>query len=334
MDSFQQRVIEIALQIPEYVGYAAKERRREVDRHLRRQLAAKYDAQRTRLARLQQRAGMEFVVEVEKLDQKLLRLIAQLNTAPRGYAGWFDAAQIGDADLEQLTQFDADLANGVTKLATALDQLTNAFKKKESVLDAIDACAETLDTLNAEFDQRDAFVAQGKKPSLDFATGARPSPLDALDAKKVTPREIVALTQLKLNDALTFEGTDYLTTGKLAFSAAGKTFFAFRLADGARHNWLRVGPADAVLWCDEIALRVAPPFPASLEHDQQNFSRAEAGTANVAVEGAGGSKRGAVTYARYTGELGSVLWLEEYGGELRALLGRAIDVTEVKVYRR
>jgi len=184
MDSLQQRVIEIALQIPEYVGYAAKERRREVDRHLRRQLAAKYDAQRTRLARLQQRAGMEFVVEVEKLDQKLLRLIAQLNTAPRGYAGWFDAAQIGDNDLEQLTQFDADLANGVGKLTAKLDQLADAFKQKENVLDAIDACAETLDALNAEFDQRDAFVAQGKKPSLEFAVGARPSPLAALDAKK------------------------------------------------------------------------------------------------------------------------------------------------------
>jgi len=150
----------------------------------------------------------------------------------------------------------------------------------------------------------------------------------------VTPREITALTQLKLNDALTFEGADYLTTGKLAFNAAGKTFFAFRLADGARHSWLRVGPDDAVLWCDEIALRVSPPFPASLEHDEQKFSRADAGTANVTVEGAGGSKRGAVTYARYAGELGSVLWLEEYGGELRATLGRAIDATELKLYHR
>jgi hypothetical protein len=39
MDTIQQRIIEIALQIPEYVGYQAKERRRDADRLVRRQLA-------------------------------------------------------------------------------------------------------------------------------------------------------------------------------------------------------------------------------------------------------------------------------------------------------
>ena len=334
MDFLQQRIIEIALQIPEYVGYAAKERRRDVDRHLRRQLASKYDAQRTRLARLQQRAGMEFVVEVEKLDQKLLRLIAQLQTAPRGYAGWFDSAQIGEDDLDQLTQFDSDLAGGVSKLASTLDQLGDALKKKENVQDAIDLCADTLDTLNQEFDQRDAFVAQGKKPALEMPTPPRVSPLDALNAKPVVSREFVALTNLKRNDALTFETTDYLVTGRIVYTASGNTFYAFQVADGARKNWLRVGPNNAVAWCAEIKFQVATPLPTLVAHDQQNFTRTETGAANVGVDGAGGSKRGNVNYARYTGDLGSILWLEDYGNETHAMVGRAIDVTEIKIYRR
>ncbi|MBI5305062.1 MAG: DUF4178 domain-containing protein [Chloroflexi bacterium] len=334
MDVLQQRILEIALQIPEYVGYAAKERRRDVDRHLRRQLAAKYDAQRTRLARAQQRAGMDYVVQIEQLDQKLLRLIAQFQTAPRGYAGWFDSAQIGDGDLDQLTKFDADLSDGVNALATKLDQLANALKQKTDLQDAIDACSDTLDALNAEFDQRDEFVAQGKKPSIAMPALARVSPLDALDAKKTPSREITALANLKLNDAVTFEGTDYLVAGKITFTARGATFFAFLLADGARKNWLRVGPNDAIGWCDEIALRVPTPPPDSLEYDKQSFTRVESGTANANVVGASGSKRGSVNYARYTGELGSVLWAEDYGAETRVMLGRAIDATEIQVYRR
>lgn len=331
MDSLQQRIIEIALQIPEYVGYAAKDRRRDIDRHVRRQLAAKYDEQRTRLARLQQRAGLDYVVRVEQLDQKLLRLIAQFTTAPRGYAGWFDAAQIGDDDLDQLTKFDADLADGVTRLKTKLDALADAFKSKQAIDDAIDACADMLDMLNAEFDQRDAFVAQGKKPTLDLPKFATTSPLDALQAKKSTPPEIAALANLKVNDAITCDATDYIVAGKMTFDAK---FWAFLLQDGGRQRWLRVGPGEQIALCDEITFRVPSPLPDTLEYAKQSFARDIAGSAKVSVEGAGGVKRGNVEYARYVGEAGSILWIENFGTETRAMQGLTLTPEDVRVYRR
>ncbi|MBI5651355.1 MAG: DUF4178 domain-containing protein [Chloroflexi bacterium] len=332
MDFLQQRIIEIALQLPEYTGYAAKERRRDVDRHLRRQLAQKYDAQRLRLARLQQKVGMDpSVVEIEKLDQKLSRLIGQLQSAPRGYAGWFDSALIQEDDLDQLTQFDADLADGVKRLAEKFDQLANAIRSKEKIADAIDACAETLDALNAEFDQRDEFVAQGKKPSVELPRVPRTSPLDALAAKQTPSRGLTALANLKVNDAVTFDGTDYIIAGKMAFD--GK-FFAFLLQDSARKKWLRVGPADHLAVCDEIKLRAPTPLPDSIEYDKQSFTRADAGKSNVNVEGAGGAKRGAVDFARYDGDAGSVLWLEDFVTESRAMVGIEIQATDLQVYRR
>src|SRR5512132_425074 len=137
MDLIQQRIIEIAQQIPDYVGYQAKERRRDADKLVRRQLAGKYDEQRTRLSRIARQAPIEYIVELENLDQKLQRLIARLNTAPGGYAGWFDAAQIVESDLDQLTEFDAELASGVAQVQAALDKVAAAVKARAGVDDAI-----------------------------------------------------------------------------------------------------------------------------------------------------------------------------------------------------
>ena len=123
MDIIQQRIMEIAQQIPDYVGYQEKERRRDANELVRRQLAAKYDEQRARLARLQRQAPLDSIVALENLDQKLLRLIARFRTATGGYAGWFDAAQIVESDLDQLTQFDSSLAGGVDELKKKLDAI-------------------------------------------------------------------------------------------------------------------------------------------------------------------------------------------------------------------
>ncbi|MBI4787657.1 MAG: DUF4178 domain-containing protein [Chloroflexi bacterium] len=330
MDNIQQRIVEIAQQIPEYVGYQAKERRRDADKLVRRQLAAKYDAPHTRLRRIARQAPLEHITEIENLDQKLLRLIARLQTAPGGYAGWFDAGQIVEGDLDQLTQFDASLADGVAALTTAMDKVAGALKTKVGVEDAIGECADLLDKLNAQFDQREQFLSMGKKPSLE----PPPSPLDALKAKQAPPAELVALGNLKLRDAVSFGGTDYLVAGKLVYSISGGPFWALMLQDGGQKRWLRVGPGNELAVCDEIVLDVRSPLPDTLEYDGQSFVRGDAGSANVSVEGAGGTKRGSANYARYRSDAGSHLWVEDFGSETRTMAGQAVDASELRVYRR
>jgi hypothetical protein len=335
MDEWQQRIAEIAQQIPGYAGYQSKERRRDADKLVRAQLAARYEEQRAHLARWQQQAPLDYADDLERLDQKLQRLIARLNTAPRGYAGWFDAAQIVEGDLDALTQFDAALAEGVTQLKTVFDQIATALKSKEGVGEAIGTGANTLDALNARFDQREQFVALGKKPSPSTTPTLSPtSPLGALQAKKAPPAELVALAGLKVNDAVTFGSADYIVAGKITYTIATGSFWAFLLQDRAQKRWLRVGPGGEVAICQEIELTVPSPLPDTLMHDQQSFACGDVGTANVSVEGAGGVKRGSVNYARYIADAGSRLWIEDFVAERHVMWGQTIDASELRLYRR
>ncbi len=335
MDIIQQRIIEIAQQIPDYIGYQQKERRRDANELVRRQLAAKYDEQRARLARLERQAPLGNIVALENLDQKLLRLIERFRTATGGYAGWFDAAQILESDLDQLTQFDASLADGVNVLKAKLDAIAAALKTKTGIDDAIDACAEALDALNAQYDQRDQFVSLGKKPSpLNVPSKPSASPLDALEAKKSPPQYIVNLASLKVNDAVSLGGADYIVAGKITYTIPAGSFWAFLLRDGGNTRWLRVGPGGEIVTCQEIEISVPSPMPESLLQGSQSFTRGDAGSASVMVEGAGGVKRGSVAYARYAADANQRLWLEDFGAEQRAMLGQTIDASEITTYRK
>jgi len=332
MDDLQRRILEIALQIPGYLGYEAKERRRDMDLYTRNRLRAQYDELHTTLARIRQKALMAHAVELENLDQKLLRFIARMQTAPRGYAGWFDAAQIVEEDLDALTQFDAALVSGVPKLKAAIDKVAAAVKSKQEVDDAIDACAELLDTLNAEFDQREQFLATGKKPAASILTGIQAeSALGALQSRTSPPAELVAISNLKLNDAVTYDRRDYIVAGKITYSVASGSFWAFLLQDGGNQLWLRVGPGNEIAACQQIKLDV--PSGNSIVYSGQTLTRGDAGSAHVVVEGAGGAKRGGVEYARYAAG-NARLWLESFGTEVRTMFGQTIDPIELKVYRR
>ena len=335
MDTIQQRIMEIAQQIPEYVGYQQKERRCDANELVRRQLAAKYDEQRAHLARLQRQAPLDSIVALENLDQKLLRLIARFRTATGGYAGWFDAAQIVESDLDQLTQFDSSLAGGVDELRKKLDAIGAAQKSKAGLDDAVADCADTLDALNAQYDLREQFVSLGKKPSPEQQI-SRPSssPLGALEGKPAPSKELVNLAGLKVNDAVSFENSDYVVAGKITYSISGGSFWAYLLQDGAARQWLRVGPGGETATCQEIKISVPSPSPESLQHGGKQFSRTDLGTATVMVEGAGGVKRGSVSYARYGDGGDARLWVEDFGSETRIMMGELVDPADVTAYRR
>jgi hypothetical protein len=338
MDRIQQRIIEIALQIPEYVGYQDKDRRREMNEYVRRQLSLKYDEQRARLSRLMKQAGMDYVVQIENLDQKLQRLISRFRTAITGYAGWFDAAQIVESDLDQLTQFDDSLAQGVAQLKEKLDAIGDALKKKDGVEDAVYACGDLIDALNTQYDQREQFVAIGKKPSgMPTITPKKSdSPLGALnETKKSTQpsKEVLELAKLNVNDAVTYNKVDYIVAGEMTYTISAGSFWAFLLQDRKTKLWLRVGPGGEIATCQEITLSVPSPLPDSVKYNDENYRRADSGNAKVDVAGAGGVKRGSVEYARYAAG-DNRLWVEDFGSETRVMQGNIIDASELQIYRK
>ncbi len=333
MADLKQTITNIANAIPGYIGYQTKDRRRDADRILRERLASQYNAQRDLLTRIQQDAvrgnQLALVSDLESANQQLSRFISRVRVAPSGYAGWFDVAQIQEADLDLIYQFDATLANGVEELQSALDRLQKAVRAKESIDGAYYGLRDQLDALNQRLDARDEFVSKGKRPS------PAASPLGALKDKQVpAPVGANPFEQLKLNDAISFDKTDYLVTGRVVYAVASGNFYAYLLRDRDNQKWLRVGPANELAVASEVQFGVPAPLPESISYNRKNYTLAEQGAANVQVEGASGNKTGAVNYHRYNADGGARLYVEDWGTEVRVQAGSVVDPFEVKLYRK
>lgn len=333
MGDLKSTVTSIGNAIPGYSGYQSKERRRDADRILRERLTNQYNAQRDRLTRIQQDAvrgnQLALVSDLESANQQLSRFISRLRVAPTGYAGWFDAAQIQEADLDLIYQFDASLANGVDELSGVLDGLQNAVREKQDAGKAYYALRDELDTLNQRLDAREEFVARGKRPAPSA------SPLGALKDKPApVPVGANPYEQLKINDAISYDKTDYLVAGRITYSVAAGKFYAYLLRDRDNQKWLRVGPNNELVVADEVQFGVPSPLPEALSYAGKNYTLAEQGAANVQVEGASGNQAGSVNYHRYSGDGGARLYVEDWGAEVRVQAGNVVDPFEVKLYRK
>ncbi|MBI4672752.1 MAG: DUF4178 domain-containing protein [Chloroflexi bacterium] len=333
MGDLKQSVTSIANAVPGYAGYKSKEQRRDADRILRERLTTQYNGQRDRLTRIQQdavRGGqLAIVSDLEGANQLLSRFISRLRVAPTGYAGWFDATQIEEADLDLIYQFDASLANGVDELSGALETVQSAVRSKENMDKAYYALRDQLDALNQRLDAREEFIARGKRPAPSA------SPLGALKEKQIpAPAGANPYEQLKLNDAISYDKTDYIVAGRVTYSVAAGKFYAYLLRDRDNQKWLRVGPNNELAVASETKFSVPAPLPDALTFDGKQYTIAEQGAANVQVEGASGTQHGSVNYHRYQADGGARLWVEDWGTEVRVTAGTVVDPFEVKLYRK
>jgi len=316
--------------IPGYRDYRALEDRRGADKRLRAHLASQFDAQRERLARLQQdmvRQGqLEGLDLLEGAMIKLQRFIDRLRTASYGYAGWFLGPVIEEADLAQLVAFDSALADGVAQVAKGVDGVAVALEAGEGLTAAVADLGAILDGLNARFDGRQELLSKGKRlPPAELAKVLKPpQPPSELEKK---------LGRLKLNDAVSYAGEDYLVTAKASYSAEGRSWLAYRLEDPPTVRWLRVGDGPVVL-AEPVDLKVDVPPPAELKVAGESFRQVEERTATVTIEGPGGKRRGSVRAWRYESETGTSLLIEDWTDEVQVWRGQAVDPDFLKVWPR
>jgi hypothetical protein len=118
-------------------------------------------------------ARLMHVERLGKVSQALLLFIARLETAPRGYAGWFGRVQIDQADLDQLYTFDAKLAESLPLLREKLGFVQSQASEGTDLHEALASLHQFVGNLNQQFDARQAFLLQGKRPEY-------PSPYDTL----------------------------------------------------------------------------------------------------------------------------------------------------------
>jgi hypothetical protein len=150
--------------VPGYKGYKEKEMRREADKLLRMQVAARLDDQRKRLSELQMQlvnqAQIEHVDDMERAVMKLQHLIDRIKTASYGYAGLFDAVRIKEKQLDALYDFDIQMLLLVQEIASDVDQVASAITAKEGVGLTIAELIVTVEEANVTFGHRDEAILQ------------------------------------------------------------------------------------------------------------------------------------------------------------------------------
>lgn len=149
----------LGAKIPGFRGYIEKETRRDADKILRDTVTDKFSVQARRVTQLQMdlvsNAKLEFVDDMERAAMKLKQFIDRVKTTPRGYAGFFDAVQVKEEQLEQLYQWDLRLLEEAEKFAATVDATANAISSDTDVAGAVRALIDTTAQLNEMYSERE-----------------------------------------------------------------------------------------------------------------------------------------------------------------------------------
>jgi len=156
---------QLVAKIPGYQGYKEKEMRREADKLLREHLARQFEEQRRSITNLQKQLidarQVGLLDDLESGVMKLQYLIDRLKTASYGYAGFFDAIKVKEAQLDALYEFDNALMDEVPNVATAINKVSAAIAAKEGVAEAIADLVSTIQGVNDTFSKRqDVIILQ------------------------------------------------------------------------------------------------------------------------------------------------------------------------------
>lgn len=150
--------------LPGFKGYKQKEMRREADKLLRMEVAAKLDEQRKRVADLQMQlitgGQIEWLDDLERAVMKLQLLIDRIRTASYGYAGLFDAVKVKEDELDALYDFDNRMLDSVAEIATGVDKVTSAISSQEAIGVAIAALILEAEQANLTFGHRNEAILQ------------------------------------------------------------------------------------------------------------------------------------------------------------------------------
>ena len=134
MDQFFEKVTsqqdafdKLGLKIPGFKGYVERQTRRDADKLLRDTVARRFEEHWKRASQLQSdmvsNGMIMYVDDMEKASIQLRTFIDKITTAPRGYAGLFDAVRINEPELRALYQFDYAFFDLSDQVGRALDNV-------------------------------------------------------------------------------------------------------------------------------------------------------------------------------------------------------------------
>ncbi len=123
MDIFKK----LASKIPGFKGYVERQNRRDSDKLIRDTIFRRFRELEGRVSEIQvdfiNQGKIEYTDDLEKAALRLRTFADRVHTAPRGYAGLFDAIKINEGELTKLYEFDAALLDKTDEVNRAIDNV-------------------------------------------------------------------------------------------------------------------------------------------------------------------------------------------------------------------
>lgn len=149
--------------IPGFRGYLEKDYRREADALQRKWLADELGVAKRKLDVFAQdltaAVKLDPLNQTERVRDRIDRMIGRINGATQGYSGFFDYAQVDEALLDQVYEQDVAMMTRVESLVDGVDSL-QANGDDAAIAAGLVAVLGTLDELSEAWDKRE-HVLQG-----------------------------------------------------------------------------------------------------------------------------------------------------------------------------
>ena len=148
--------------IPGYKGYKDKEQRRDCDRMLRHTITTRLQERKSVVDRAIAESSRKFQFDnlepLELVKRKIERVGDLVRYAPAGYSGFFDTAEVGAEQLDQIYNNDMAVLQRLDELAYLID----ALPKAPDVPAAADACIDALQNIEKAALERDHLMMELK----------------------------------------------------------------------------------------------------------------------------------------------------------------------------
>lgn len=120
----------ILSKVPGFSGYIERQKRRDSDKLVREYIFDRFRELEGRVSRLQRdfisQGFIQYVDDLEATAIKLRTFADRLRTAPRGYAGMFDAVKINEEELTKLYEYDSAMLDLVDEVSHAVDNVESS----------------------------------------------------------------------------------------------------------------------------------------------------------------------------------------------------------------
>ena len=230
------------------------------------------------------------------------------------------SAGLDAAELASVRRYD-DL------ISSQVHRLGELAQRVPSDPAAAATLAEAAQLFATHVSEREALLGRGR-------VAAPLSPQELLAAGATPRRRVEDPVALNLEDAVSFEGEDYVVRGVLDYFAGGRRWRTYQLHDGREERWLEVR-ADGT----QLAWLTRRPESLSLDEaevtlDGVTYLPADRGAASVSIASAAGRQEGVLVDYRRFGADSNVLTVEAWPDGRRVLAGRTVAREDLDLWTK